>query len=140
MGNTGLHYSKSLEAAPYIKKAPVYHAKNCIDSAVYLNCSQEQIVYIRKLQCNHWLLKGLPLKFKALAGNTWDAHAVNLGAAETVRSNYRILAENDRGPQVVEHEKCVCTQFDISSKCPETVQMLKNFLCKHLPEIYVALR
>jgi len=120
-----------------IRKIPTYNPKDSIDPTIYFNYPQEQIVSIRKLRYSHWLVKDIPLKFKVYSANTWDPHPINISDINTIHSNYRILADSNRGPQIIEHELSICTQFDISTKYPETILLLKNYICKQIKDVYV---
>ena len=49
--------------------------------------------------------------------------------------NYTVLAESERGPQIVEHRNTLAVQFHISSKYLETVKALENFIKYKILEI-----
>ena len=138
-GNTGLHYSRTIKETRHVKKSYVYHPKCMIDPTLYFNCPQEQIITLKKIFCSHWLLKDLVFEFKAFAKNAWDPHPTNISDTNImfVHSNYKVLAEGQRGPQIAEHEKSICTQFEITPMYPETIFLLRNFLNKYLISLYV---
>lgn len=144
VGNTGLHYSQSLEGGDLVNsKRGLIRPRNDagLHYILYINNNHEQITVIRKLYLQHWLVKDLPPEFKVYSRNTWDPHPVTVQSAGIglVRSNYRVLAESVRGPQIAVHEDCVCVQFDVLSKYAESVAVLFGFLQKYMRDAYVSI-
>ena len=144
-GNTGLHCAKLVEEygspGAYLKKRSIYNPHKRIDSFIYSNSYQEQIVTLNKLWQQHWALLNLPKEFKVISRNDWDPHPINIDHSNflSIKHNYIVLAEALRGPQIAEYEKCLCVQFDIAIKYRESVIVLSNFINKYSTEIYVLL-
>jgi len=142
-GNAGIHLRRSADeyksAGSFYKKPLIYHPKKDTDSFLYANSMYEQITEIKKIYLQHWLLRGLPVQFKILARNKWDPHPINIKSSviNIIHSNYKILAESKKGPQIAEHENCICVQFELSPKYPDGMKILENFIEKHLRDIYV---
>jgi hypothetical protein len=60
--------------------------------------------------------------------NQWDPHPVNITNVEQVKYNYAILAESEKGPQIVEHRNQIATQFHIDKEYPCSIKMIENFV------------
>eukprot|EP00826_Nyctotherus_ovalis_P001390 TRINITY_DN10210_c0_g1_i2.p1 TRINITY_DN10210_c0_g1~~TRINITY_DN10210_c0_g1_i2.p1 ORF type:complete len:225 (-),score=32.04 TRINITY_DN10210_c0_g1_i2:371-1045(-) len=143
MGNTGLHYSQSLEGGELVNsKRGLIRPRNdtSLHNILYINNNHEQITVIKKLYLQHWVVRDLPPEFKVYSRNTWDPHPVNIQSAGIclVRSNYRVLAESARGPQIAVHEDSVCVQFDVLPRYAESVVVLFGFLQKYMRDAYVS--
>lgn len=108
---------------------------------MYINNNYEQVTVIKKLYNQHWIFEGISSEFKVCSKNTWEPHPTNIKLENLplVHSNYKILAESNRGPQVAIHEYSICVQFDITAKYPESSIILFNFLKKYMNSIYVSL-
>eukprot|EP00831_Metopus_contortus_P079456 TRINITY_DN7906_c0_g1_i1.p1 TRINITY_DN7906_c0_g1~~TRINITY_DN7906_c0_g1_i1.p1 ORF type:complete len:512 (+),score=43.92 TRINITY_DN7906_c0_g1_i1:76-1611(+) len=88
-----------------------------------------QKVTIKKIYLTHFLLEGVPREFMAATRNTWDPHPINLPKIQEISTNYRTLAENSRGPMIIEHGTTIAVQFDIDSiQNPPTQTLLNNFI------------
>ncbi len=120
----------------YFLKPSVYRPKKGAVEELYPNSSEEHVAFVKKVQLQHWALRGLPQEFKVFARNRWDPHPVNITNLAVVRENYRILVESERGPQIIEHENALAIQFVVSPKYPESVQVLANFVRKRALDIF----
>jgi len=130
--NTGLHYIRNAASAvigQFVQNVKVYRGKIGIRSIndTYKSNENEAICFVKKSSVQHWALLGLPKKFLVLEKNAWDSHPVNVTQADIVGSNYHTLADNERGPNIIEHKNTLATLFHVNPKYPETVQILTNF-------------
>lgn len=132
VANVGLHYHRaaqdSLIARSSMLKSSTY-IPHVIDDPypIYMGKQSEAKCRVLK-QCNqHWLVQGLGLQpFLVPQNNSWDMHPVNITSEA---SSYFVLAESERGPQVVTWgEKIVGVQFRIDPKYAETAVILSNFV------------
>lgn len=82
-------------------------------------------------------MKDLKPEFKACCLNKWDPHQINITDIGKVGKNYVILAENDKGPQIVEHNNTLAVQFTVERKYLETVKLLNNFITRMSEDIKV---
>ncbi|CAG9323794.1 unnamed protein product [Blepharisma stoltei] len=131
VANAGLHNNKAAQENEKVSKAILrtykYSAKNVdkIDE-IYIGKSTETKVRIFKQFVQHWLLKGVGFdEFLVPNLNKWDVHPINATLKENVLS---VLAESQRGPQIIVHNNAVGVQFHVSSKYPMTFLILKNFV------------
>jgi len=133
--NTGLHYTRNATSAQigqFVQNVKVYRGKAKIRDIydVYKSNQNEAICFIKKSYVQHWALAGLPHKFLVEAKNAWDPHPVNVTQAGLVGPNYHALADNEKGPSIVEHKNTLATLFHIDPKHQETMQILESFV-KH---------
>lgn len=114
--------------------------RKCIPSGpkeTYKSGPDEQIIVIKKVFLQHWLLKGMKNAFPAKTKNTWDPHPINITNISAIKRNYTTLAESNRGPQIAEHMSSIVLQFEINPKYPDSIQLLKNFITRKVIEILV---
>eukprot|EP00826_Nyctotherus_ovalis_P047926 TRINITY_DN5590_c0_g4_i1.p1 TRINITY_DN5590_c0_g4~~TRINITY_DN5590_c0_g4_i1.p1 ORF type:complete len:320 (+),score=91.44 TRINITY_DN5590_c0_g4_i1:156-1115(+) len=142
--NAGLHYTKNAMSAAvgqFVQNVKVYRGKVEIRDLndVYKSNENEAICFVRKASVQHWGMVGLPQKFLVLAKNAWDPHPVNVTQAGVVGPNYHTLAENEKGPSIVEHKNTLATLFHINPKYAETIQILNNFVTHKITLIRVPL-
>ena len=128
--NVGIHYEKAAQEyqslGRYIIKAPVYHARSIRpDRSLYLSRNTEAICYLKKIYLQHWAVQGLEMEFKVPFKNAWNVHAI---AFTNPKKSFIVLAEGDRGPQVIELKNILATQFEINTKYPSTLVPLNNFV------------
>ncbi len=132
-GNVGIHNAKSASefgsSGHYFLKLPREEKEK-----IYANSANEHVTTIRKAHYQHWALSGLPREFKVFSKNRWDPHPVN--STDLARDNYRVLAESQGGPQIVEHMHTLAVQFVVSPKYPESVRVLSNFLSRRAADVY----
>eukprot|EP00826_Nyctotherus_ovalis_P031984 TRINITY_DN2579_c0_g1_i6.p1 TRINITY_DN2579_c0_g1~~TRINITY_DN2579_c0_g1_i6.p1 ORF type:complete len:493 (+),score=117.99 TRINITY_DN2579_c0_g1_i6:45-1523(+) len=133
MGNTGLHYNRKVSSdtiGQFMQNVKVYRGKPGIKDIydVYKSNNNEAVCFIRKSYVQHWVFAGLPQKFVVIGKNAWDPHPVNVTQAGLVGLNYHTLADNEKGPSVIEHKNTVATLFHIDASHPETVKVLDNFV------------
>ena len=131
--NTGLHYARNANSAftgQFVQNVKVYRGGPKIRDIydVYKSNQSEAICFIKKSYVQHWALAGLPQKFLVSAKNAWDPHPVNVTQVGLVGPNYHVLADNEKGPSIVEHKNTLATLFHIDPKHAETVQILENFV------------
>ena len=90
----------------------------------------EAICYIKKAYVQHWILKGLKMEFKVPKINKWDPHPINVSQSVVgfIGNNYFVLAESDRGPQIIQHKNMISTQFHIDPSYHESIIVLDNFI------------
>lgn len=97
--------------------------------------STETTVRIYKQFVQHWLTKGLGFReFLVPNLNAWDVHPTNATEKDNV---FTVLAESERGPQIIIHQNFVGVQFHINSKYPETLEVLRNFVV-HMMNVFQA--
>ena len=134
MCNVGLHLRKSAEAfgsmGTYFKKAKLYRIKPIKEMEDYSLSIDETMCYLKKAYVQHWLLRGLKMEFKTSQKNKWDPHPINIqeNAAGYIGNNYFVLAESDKGPQIVEHNNTIATQFHLDPIYSQSIQILDNFV------------
>eukprot|EP00347_Sterkiella_histriomuscorum_P023878 403333072 len=145
LGNTGLHHIQTLEtygsaASYYVQNTKKYKNNMPLGDArlgdhLYKSKLTEQKCCIIKHYMSHWALNSLPSSFMVLNKNQWDPHPINIRDIEEVRKNYTILAESERGPQIIEHRNTIAVQFHIVRRYSETVTVLQNFIKHKILEI-----
>ena len=64
--------------------------------------------------------------------NSWDVHPVNVS---DINSHFTILAESDRGPQIILQQNTVGTLFNIDATYANTIKILNNFI-EHFLKLY----
>lgn len=138
----GLHHEYTANqfgsAGKFFLKAKIYKPKKSKEEEkLYLNSENEQIVYIRKIHTQHWALREIKSEFKVCSLNKWNAHPINITNISLVGRNYTILAESMRGPQIIEHKNTFALQFQITSKCSESIQILNNYIVKRTEDLKV---
>ncbi|OMJ75186.1 hypothetical protein SteCoe_25736 [Stentor coeruleus] len=131
VANTGIHNHKAAQESAQVSEAMLktrqYLAK-IVDSAnqIFIGKSNEDKCRVYKQYVQHWLVKGLGFsEFLIPSMNKWDVHPINATLKENV---YMVLAESNRGPQIIIHNNAVSLQFHISNKYPATFLVLKNFV------------
>lgn len=144
VGNTGLHSRLAAEefgrGGNYVLRPRVYHiGKQSVEAEIiYTQTSDERIIRVKKPLLRHWTVRDLSPEFRARCTNIWEPHPVNLVNIRSVGENYRLVADSDRGPQIVTHENTLAVQFHVSHRYPETMQVLRNFVFTKLSEIQVS--
>jgi hypothetical protein len=140
-GNCGLHYTNSAEAygsmGAYFQKSKMYKVKPMKEIEVNCINMYESLCTIKKPYVQHWLLKDLPLSFKVTKKNKWDAHPVNIqkDCINNVGTNYVVLGETDRGPQIIEHKSTIALQCHFDINYEESVIILRNYIAKKAADI-----
>jgi len=140
-GNVSLHYTKKAALtspiASFLKSTKTYRPKSLPELyQLYRSRKDETICTTRKQYLHHWLFEGIPPEYMALNDNSWDIHPVNLTHVRSVKRNYTILSDCDRGPAIVEHLNTIGMQCNVSKQYPQTNIILKNFVRHKLLEIY----
>ena len=136
--NVGIHHRRAAEAfdsiGKYVLKQPVYKPKPLVESPItYVSKSDEELCTIKKIHLGHWAFTGMPSDFKIPFNSHWDVHHFNfINSLKT----FTVLAETKHGPQIIHlAPNCIATQFTITKKYPDTVQLLKNFIVHKMREI-----
>lgn len=135
--NAGIHYRRAAESfdsiGKYVLKQPVYKPKPMIESPLsYLSKNDEEFCTVKKFYIGHWVFAEMKTEFKIPFKSHWDVHHFNfINELKT----FTVLAETKHGPQIIQHApNCIATQFAISKKYPDTVQIFKNFIVHKLRE------
>ena len=142
--NAGLHYARNTTTTPigqFVQNIKIYRGKPRIRDIydVYASNRNETICFIKKSHVQHWALTGLPMKFLVSAKNSWDPHPVNVTQVGVIGSNYHSLADNEKGPSIIEHKNTLAVLFHVDYKHKETVQILRNFVKHKITLIQVVL-
>ena len=111
-----------------MKKKKVHRSKSGLEPILIMTSDSDIKIDMRKNFVSHWIFKNVYAEFIAENINTWDPHPINITSNETVKKNYQTLADGERGPQIAEHFNCMCLQFPIKLRHPETVKILQNFI------------
>ena len=142
VANAGLHYNRRVSSdsiGQYMKNVKVYRGKLGIKDIhdVYKSNNNEAVCFIRKSYVQHWAFVGLPQKFLVIGKNAWDPHPINVTQAGLVGPNYHTLADNEKGPNIIEHKNTIATLFHIDGNHIETVKILDNFVRHNINLIQV---
>jgi hypothetical protein len=103
-----MHYQKAAESyggiGEYMTKTKTYKSGNMNKfNEIYIGKLTERKCITKKQHLHHWALKGISNEFIVCCKNQWDPHPTNITDLDTVKQNYVILVESERGPMVVEH-------------------------------------
>ena len=107
VGNVGLHHSRAEAslcggivggAADTMKKKKVHRSKSGLEPILIMTSDSDIKIDVRKNFVSHWIFKDVYAEFIAENINTWDPHPINITSYETVKKNYQILADGERGP------------------------------------------
>lgn len=133
VANTGLHYVLSASAVPigrFIQNVKIYRGKPGIRDVheIYTSTNKETVCFVKKSKIQHWAMGGVSQKFLVGKRNAWDPHPVNVTQVGLVGPNCFTLADNDKGPNVLEQRNSLATLFHIENKYPETGIILSNFV------------
>lgn len=128
--NAGIHYEKTVQEyhslGKYILKAPIYRPKNLNDDKnVFTTRKTESVCYIKKNHISHWLFDQVEKEFLICCKSPWNIHTFNFLNKE---KTFSILAENQKGPVIIEMKNCIATLFEISNKYYNTVTILNNYI------------
>ena len=104
---------------------------------LYISKLDEVTVTIKNVHLQHWLFKDVKRTFIMQNRNLWDPHPVNLTTMGSVARNYTVLAESERGPQAIEHDNTIASQFHVHPNYPIALVILKNFVEKWLRDIQI---
>mmetsp|Transcript_7935 Transcript_7935/g.15428 ORF Transcript_7935/g.15428 Transcript_7935/m.15428 type:complete len:620 (-) Transcript_7935:28-1887(-) len=138
IANAGIHNHKAaqdnhvlsramLKSFTYVARATSERDQPCKGK------STETTVRIYKQYVQHWLTKGLGFReFLVPNLNAWDVHPINATEKENV---FTVLAESERGPQIIIHQNFVGVQFHVNPRYPETLDVLRNFVM-HMMKVY----
>lgn len=93
------------------------------------------MVYIKNEHINHYAFAGVEHhKFLASTESKWDVHTF---AFTSSYRTFRVLAESDKGPVVIEYgSHILAVLFDIDQKYIETLATLKNFIKAATEKVY----
>ena len=76
---------------------------------------------------HHYLFTDIPHDFVVPFKNSWDVHPFNF---VNPRKTFMTLAETSKGPALIEvTDNIVAAQFNLDTKYPETIKILKNSIC-----------
>ena len=122
-----------------MQNVKVYRGKNGIKdiNELFTATNNETICFLRKSCIQHWALINLPQRFVVTTKNTWDPHPVNITQIGGVGPNDNILADNEKGPCIIEHRNTLSTLFHIDDKHPETINVVVNFVRHYTMLIHV---
>ena len=128
--NVGIHYEKTAQEyhslGKYIIKAPIYRPKNLNDDKnVFTTRKTESVCFIKKNYCNHWLFDSIEKEFLICSKSPWNIHTFNFVNKE---KTFVILAENQKGPVIIEMKNCIAVLFEISNKYYNTITILHNYI------------
>jgi hypothetical protein len=143
IANAGIHNHKAAQDNSKTYAEAV--SKAMLKSYTYISRSERDQPYkgksteakarIFKQYVQHWLTKGLGFReFLVPNLNAWDVHPINATDKESV---FTVLAESERGPQIITHLNFVGVQFHISPKYPATLDVLRNFVV-HMMKVFLA--
>lgn len=127
--NAGIHNNKAAQEfqklGKYVLKAPIYRPFKNLE--IYTSKSNERVVYVKSTHINHYAFEKLEKsKFVATSSSKWDVHSFTFPSEERA---FKVLAESDRGPVVIEYGSyALATYFDISQSYLSSVQILRNFI------------
>ncbi|EGR31050.1 hypothetical protein IMG5_118860 [Ichthyophthirius multifiliis] len=137
-GNCGLHYRRSAQEfqsiGKFIVKAPVYKANTQHKEkyTLYKSRNDECMCVIKKMYMHHWAFQGMDDEFIIPLKNSWDIHTFSF---INPHKHFKVLADSDRGPIVIEMENTLGVLFGIYTKYPNTTQSLINFIWNTLRKI-----
>lgn len=140
--NTGLHYprnSSSETIGQFMKNVKIYRGKEKIRDIydVYKSTENDSICFIKKSYVQHWAVSNLPQRFLVTGKNAWDPHPINVTQAGLIGENYHTLADNDKGPCIIEHKNTLAILFHVENRRQETVKILDNFVIRKINSIQV---
>ena len=136
IGNVGLHYAKAAEEdgveGGFITKKKIYKPKPSKYSTQEVIKSKitERKCTIMKEHLHHWVTIGMQREFVAINESMWDPHPIGMKTTSAYDINYTIIAESEKGPEVIEHLNTIAVQFHIEKKYSATVELLNNFVNK----------
>ncbi len=102
---------------------------------LYASKLSESKCCIKKQYYTHWLFEKVRSQFLVENKSSWDTHPVNITNVAVVHQNYKVLAESERGPVIIEHLNTIACQFYVSNQYPESVKILENYIKKKIKDI-----
>lgn len=96
---------------------------------------------ITKNFLSHWAFKNIVIKiviqhseFKVEVTSYWIPH---IFVVKSLDLQFKILAESTYGPSIVEYENSLSCNFHLSSRYPEALKILENFILEKFYKIQV---
>lgn len=128
--NAGIHYEKTVQEyhslGKYILKAPIYRTKNLNDDKnVFTTRKTESVCYIKKNHINHFLFEQVEKEFLICSKSPWNIHTFNFLNKE---KTFTVLAENQKGPVIIEMKNLIAVLFEVSNKYYNTITILSNYI------------
>ena len=91
-------------------KTKTYRAKSLNQvEAIFVSKITETKCVIKKQYLQHWALENMKAEFLACTKNQWDPHPVNNVNSSHGIGTYAMLAESEKGPQIIEHKNNIAT-------------------------------
>ena len=90
----------------------------------------ETVLTVRNRYIQHWAFQNVSGKqFKVGRYNAFDIDEKTSGSS---KKSFQVCADSGDGlvPEVIECGNCFATQFECSSKYPDTVKIVENFVCE----------
>lgn len=139
-GNVGLHHYQSAvfaKKSQLITKTKIYKSSAVSNkNSLYISTLFERKCIVLKQYLQHWSVVDLPKEFLVLNKNNWDPHPTNITNIDIILKNYVVIAESERGPQIIEHRNTLATQFHITHFYKDSTQVLHNFIKAKIIQIY----